>query len=64
MVERLKTSLDSDIQLLHDKRPNKECYAIEITNKKICDDLALYDIIPNKTYLLKDIKIDKIPLNL
>ena len=64
MVENFKDILNSHCSIMKDDRPNKKSSYIEITSKKICEDLSKYDIVPNKTYLLSDIKVDKIPENL
>lgn len=64
MVKKLKEELKSSNVIQYDKRPGKSCAGIEIVNQKICDDLAKYQVIPNKTYVLNDIKLDFIPLNL
>lgn len=63
MIENFKKELNSDVKIYHDKRDNKECYSIEITNQKMCDDLKNFNIVPNKTYLLNDINIELIPEN-
>lgn len=64
MIKRLKTELNSSNVVQYDKRPGKACAGIEIHNQKICDDLAKFQVVPNKTYILNDIRIDSIPRNL
>lgn len=64
MVENFKKMLNSHCSILKDNRSGKECSYIEITSTKICNDLSKYDIVPNKTYLLSDIKIDNVPKEL
>lgn len=64
MIENFKNALQVDSSLIYDKREGKQCYYIEFSSLQICDDLAKYDIIENKTYLLNDIKIEQISKNL
>lgn len=64
MIKRLKAELNSSNVIQYDKRPGKACAGIEIHNQKICDDLAKFQVVPNKTYILNDIKIDLIPQDL
>lgn len=64
MIKKLKTELNSSNTIQYDKRPGKECAGIEITNQKICDDLAKFQVVPNKTYILDNIRIDLIPQHL
>lgn len=64
MIKKLKTELKSSNVIQYDKRPGKECAGIEIVNQKICDDLAKFQVVPNKTYILNDIKLDLIPKHL
>lgn len=61
LLEQIKTIINSDSILSKDRRKGKECYSLEITNEKMCNDLAKYEILPNKTYLLTDIHIEQIP---
>lgn len=64
MILNLKKALNSTNTIEYDKRPGKKCAGIEIVNQKICNDLAKFQIIPNKTYLLNDIGINLIPKHL
>lgn len=64
MVENFRNALNADSSLIHDNREGKGCYYIDISSKKLCEDLSYYDIIPNKTYLLNNIKIEQIPKDL
>ena len=64
MIKKLKTELNSSNIIQYDNRPGKKCAGIEIVNQKICDDLAKFQIVPNKTYILDNIRLDLIPQNL
>ena len=61
LLEQIKIIINSDVLLSKDCREGKESYSLEITNEKMCDDLAKYEILPNKTYLLTDIHLEQIP---
>ena len=61
LLEQIKAIINSDSILSKDNRKGKECYSLEITNEKMCDDLAKYEILPNKTYFLTDIHLEQIP---
>lgn len=50
---KIKEELNLDCSLIYDKRENKECATLSFRSKKIADDLNNYNIIPNKTYLIK-----------
>lgn len=62
IIQRFKEVLNSDNQILYDKRPGKECAGIEISNRKLFDDLGKYGIVPNKTY--ESQSLPKVPQDL
>lgn len=37
------------------------CCSVEFVDEQIFNDLGKYDIVPNKTYVIKHIPIDKVP---
>ena len=59
ILERLKKDLKSESTLKYNKRANREhaTYAFGIRNQKIADDLAKWNIVPNKTYEVDEIII-------
>lgn len=59
IIKKFKEELNSDSNLIYDKRIGKECVGIEITNKKLFDDLYSLGVIPNKTYLSQS--LPKVP---
>lgn len=56
ILEQFKKDLGIESKIIYDTRPNSTCCSVEFTDEQIFNDLAKYDIIPNKTY-----KIDHIP---
>lgn len=52
---KIKEELSLNCSLIYDKRENKECATLSFRSKKIADDLSNYNIIPNKTYLIKNL---------
>ena len=57
IIEKFKKILNADVDLIYDKRPNKEMVGFEITNAKLFDDLYSHGIIPNKTYKSKNLPL-------
>lgn len=64
MIEKIKELFNSNRKIYHDGRMGKECDAIEINSEIMVKDLSKFEIIPRKTYLLKDIHIEQIPKHL
>lgn len=64
MIEKIKELFNSNRKIYHDGRTGKECDAIEINSEIMAKDLSKFEIIPRKTYLLKDIHIEQIPKHL
>lgn len=60
MVEKFKNALNANNLITKDNRTGKEGSSVEISSQKICKDLSIFGIVPNKTYLLNDIRIDLI----
>ena len=54
---KLKDALKSEIKLSYNKRCNREngTYTFSLRNQKIIDDLYKWNIIPNKTYQVREI---------
>lgn len=50
-----------DCKIIYDNRPNKRCCSVEFTDEQIFNDLAKYNIIPNKTYEIDHLAYEKIP---
>lgn len=61
ILEKLKNDLCLDCKIIYDKRPNSTCCSIEFTDEQIYNDLAKYNIIPNKTYSVNRIPYETIP---
>lgn len=51
IIQKFKNEINSDCNLIYDRRIGKECVGIEITNNKLFNDLYNLGVIPNKTYL-------------
>ena len=64
MIKKIKELFNSNRKIYHDGRIGKECDAIEINSEIMAKDLSKFEIIPRKTYLLKDIHIEQIPKHL
>lgn len=64
MIEKIKQLFNSKRRILMDKRVEKECYGIEISSDIMANDLSYFGIIPNKTYSLTDIELERIPKEL
>lgn len=52
---RIKDELNLNCSLIYDKREKKETATLSFRSQKIANDLEKYGIIPNKTYLTKQI---------
>ena len=50
ILEKFKEVLNSDVNLVYDKRPGKETVGFEISNKHLVEGLISHGVIPNKTY--------------
>jgi len=61
ILEKLKECLQLDSKIIYDKRPNSVCCSVEFVSEQIFNDLGNYGIVPNKTYVTKNIPYDKIP---
>lgn len=61
ILEQFKEDLGLDGKIIHDIRPNSHCCSVEFTDEQIFNDLSKYGIIPNKTYLTKNIPYRQIP---
>lgn len=59
ILERMKKDLRSESKLKYNKRANREhaTYTFGVRNKKIAEDLAKWNIVPNKTYEVDEIII-------
>lgn len=64
IIEQIKELWNSATKIQHDKRPNKECFGIEVRSKQMAEDLAKYEIVPRKTYALTNIHLEQIPKDL
>ena len=61
ILEKFKKDLGLDSSIIYDKRLNSTCCSVEFVDEQIYNDLALYGIIPNKTYNTNRIPYEKIP---
>ena len=61
ILEKFKEDLSLDCKIIYDKRPNSTCCSVEFVDEQIFNDLAKYNIIPNKTYTVSHIPYEKIP---
>lgn len=61
ILEKFKEDLGIESKIIYDKRQNSVCCSIEFTDEQIYNDLAKYNIIPNKTYAIDKIPYEKIP---
>lgn len=59
VLEKLRNELKIDSKLRYDKRANRKngTYMLSVRSKKIADDLAKFNIVPNKTYLVNNVII-------
>lgn len=61
ILEKFKEDLQLDCKITYDKRSNSTCCSVEFVDEQIFNDLANYNIIPNKTYESDHIPFEKIP---
>lgn len=61
ILEKFQEDLALDGKIIYDVRPNSTCCSVEFTDEQIYNDLAKYNIIPNKTYMINHIPYQKIP---
>lgn len=61
ILEKFQEDLALDGKIIYDIRPNSTCCSVEFTDEQIYNDLAKYNIIPNKTYMIDHIPYQKIP---
>lgn len=61
ILEQFKQDLSIDSKILYDYRPNSICCSVEFVDNQIFNDLAKYDIVPNKTYNISSIPFERIP---
>lgn len=61
ILEKFKEDLGLDCKIIYDVRSNSTCCSVEFTDEQIYNDLSQYDIVPNKTYKIKNIPYQKIP---
>lgn len=63
ILEQFKQDLSLDCSIIYDERPNSTCCSIEFVDEQIYNDLAIYNIVPNKTYIIEHIPYHLIPKN-
>lgn len=61
IINQIKQWLNIDTKTRYNNREGKETCGIEINSEQMFKDLALYGIVPNKTYITKGLSLDKIP---
>ena len=61
ILEKFKEDLKLDCKIIYDKRENSTCCSVEFVDEQIFNDLNKYNIIPNKTYKVDHLPLDKIP---
>lgn len=61
ILEQFKEDLKIDSKIIYDKRDNSQCCSVEFVDEQIFNDLSNYSIIPNKTYTVTNLPLDKIP---
>ena len=64
MIEKIKEEFNTLNDIYYDNRVGKESYVIEVVSERMATDLEKFNIIPNKTILLKDIHLESIPEHL
>lgn len=64
MIEKIKEEFNTINDIYYDNRVGKESYVIEVVSERMATDLEKFNIIPNKTILLKDIHLESIPEHL
>lgn len=61
ILEKFKEDLGIESKIIYDRRSNSTCCSVEFVDEQMFNDLAKYDIVPNKTYEVDRIPYDKIP---
>lgn len=61
ILEKFKQDLKLDCKIIYDKRKNSTCCSVEFVDEQIFNDLSKYNIIPNKTYEVNHLPLNKIP---
>lgn len=61
ILEKFKQDLQIDSKIIYDRRANSVCCSVEFVDEQIFNDLNKYDIIPNKTYEIQHLPVEKIP---
>lgn len=61
ILEKFQKCLQLDSKIIENKREGKHAFSVQFNDKQIFQDLANYNIVPNKTYLIKNLPLDKIP---
>lgn len=61
LLEKFKNDIQIDSKIIYDIRPNSTCCSVEFVDEQIYNDLAKYNIVPNKTYKITHIPYEKIP---
>lgn len=61
ILKKFKEDLQLDCKIIYDKRKNSTCCSVEFVDEQIFNDLGKYNIIPNKTYEVNHIPVEKIP---
>lgn len=64
IINQIKRWLNIDTKTHYDKREGKEACGFEVNSEQMFKDLAEYGIVPNKTYIIKGIYLEKIPEHL
>lgn len=61
ILEKFKEDLGLECKIIYNKRPNSMCCSVEFVDEQIFNDLAQYNIVPRKTYIINHIPYEKIP---
>lgn len=61
ILEKFKEDLGLESKIIYNVRKNSTCCSVEFVSEQIFNDLAKYDVIPNKTYEINHIPYEKIP---
>ncbi len=59
ILQKLKQELNCNCKLTYNKRKSRAhgTYALSVRSQQIADDLSKWNIVPNKTYVISEIKI-------
>lgn len=59
ILNRLKQELNCNCKLTYNKRKNRALgtYSLNVRSQQLADDLSKWNIVPNKTYVISEIKI-------